>query len=126
MVKRDGRCVMGRGVAAQAKEKFSTFPLTLGRKLEQYGNHVYWFPLYNLITFPVKHAWWEQADPELIKRSATELVTVAGILAKQKKFYLVRPGCGNGQLDWREVKPILAPLLDDRFTVVELGPSIVK
>jgi hypothetical protein len=29
-----------------------------------------------------------------------------------------RPGCGNGKLDWRVVRLILRPYLDDRFTVV--------
>ncbi len=35
------------------------------------------------------------------------------------KVYLVRPGCGNGQLKWEDVKPLIAPILDDRFIVVE-------
>jgi len=35
------------------------------------------------------------------------------------KVYLVRPGCGNGRLDWRDVKKVLLARLDDRFVVVE-------
>jgi hypothetical protein len=31
---------------------------------------------------------------------------------------LPRPGCGNGQLDWAQVGPAIAPLLDDRVTIV--------
>ena len=35
------------------------------------------------------------------------------------KVYMARPGCGNGQLKWEDVKPLIAPILDDRFIVVE-------
>jgi len=69
----------------------------------------------------VKHHWRERADLILIERSARELVDFVTDLWERgpATICLVRPGCGNGGLDWKDVRPVLAPLLDDRFMVVE-------
>ena len=112
--------VMGRGIAKEAAIRFPRLPFDLGDKLQRLGNHVHSFSLLQLITFPVKHHWQEQADPELISRSVVELVYVVTIL-KIKSVYLPRPGCGNGRLKWEDVRPLLLEL-DDRFTVVEIKP----
>lgn len=115
-VKKNGECVMGRGIALQTREKFPLFPLFLGAKILESGNHVHFWEDYRLVTFPVKHNWWEKADSELIRRSAEELV---GSWLVEETLYLVRPGCANGQLNWAEVKPIIGPILDDRFVIVD-------
>lgn len=116
-VKKNGECVMGRGCALEAAKAQPSLPLALGRMIEQNGNHV--FLLNNgevkLYSFPVKHQWFEVADIELIKRSAEELVSK---IAGPKRVVMPRPGCGNGQLKWEDVKPILEPILDDRFHVI--------
>lgn len=69
----------------------------------------------------MKHNWWEKADTSLIEQSTLQLKdffdTIIG--GYPTPIYLVRPGCGNGQLDWKDVKPILEKYLDDRFTIVE-------
>jgi len=31
---------------------------------------------------------------------------------------LPRPGCGNGQLDWSDVHPVIAPILPDSVHVI--------
>lgn len=126
-VKANGRAVMGRGCARQACERYPYLQLTLGKLLAQHGNHVQILVGANvdgtdgipLVSFPVKHHWEERADLDLIRQSAYELVVVAD-LAKWETILLPRPGCGNGQRKWHEVRPILQPLLDDRFTVVTL------
>jgi hypothetical protein len=69
-----------------------------------------------LITFPVKHQWFETADPRLIEKSALDLDVHVERL-KLKKVVMPRPGCGNGRLDWKDVKPII-DWLDDRYTVI--------
>lgn len=79
-------------------------------------------------------------DIELIYRSACELVDLVNrniggitrlpdddpncpgesrILGLWRYILLPRPGCGNGSLNWeRDVRPVLAPVLDDRFSVI--------
>lgn len=73
MVRNDGACVMGRGLALQAKQQHPKLPFQLGQKLENTGNHVYQFHEYLIITFPVKHKWFKKADLKLIEQSCIEL-----------------------------------------------------
>ena len=71
-----------------------------------------------LITLPVKHNWREKADLRLIEESCGSLVHHVDNL-HLLEVYMVRPGCGNGGLDWKDVKPILEKYLDDRFVMVQ-------
>jgi hypothetical protein len=118
-VKIDRTCVMGRGCARQAAERFPKLPSKLASRISTEGNHVFYFPEYRLITFPVKHNWWEAADLGLIERSARELLKIIEMENIQEAVYLPRPGCGNGRLKWEDVKKILAPILkSDQFYIV--------
>jgi len=131
-VKSNRECVMGRGIALQAKLKYPQLPLLLGKKIKEYGNfpHIFWG--LGLISFPVKHHWMDKADPVLISTSCMTLFTGVTHLLQlhysstpddswDGSIYMVRPGCGNGGLLWKDVKPILEEYLDDRFIVVEKG-----
>jgi len=120
-VKNDGSAVMGRGLAWQAKERFPCLPFDLGERLKEYGNHVFVFSRYRLITFPVKHNWMEIADLQLIEKSCKQLQEIFkyNLSGLPTPVYLPKVGCGNGKLDWNVVKPILEKYLDDRFVVVE-------
>ena len=120
-VRNDGKNVMGAGTAYQAVQRWPELPALVGDAIRLEGNHVHSFQFDHIliITFPVKHSWWERADIELIKRSADELVsfvdsTVFGDIA------VPRPGCGNGQLKWADVKPVIESILDDRFIIVNI------
>lgn len=124
-VRKDGAAVMGRGVAAQAKERWPMLPTVLGYCIREHGNHVRL--LMNpagdsavLVSFPVKHHWRETADLALIERSCGELMDLADRLGLEA-ILLPRPGCGNGRLDWAQVGPAIAPLLDDRVTIIYMG-----
>lgn len=119
-VRHDGHAVMGRGVAREAAARWTDLPPLLGAQLRASGNRVFAFPRWRLLTYPVKHSWRDQrADLALIEVSAHELVAKVGLL-RLRRVYLVRPGCGNGALDWPgEVRPLLTSLFDDRFHVVE-------
>src|SRR5258706_2483754 len=113
-----GELVMGRGVALQAAQRFPTLPKVLAQHIKTNGNHVAAFPAYKIIAFPVKHHWRHAASPLLIERSAQELVKLDGLV--RRPIYMVRPGCGNGKLEWEAVKKIIGPILvGDDYIVVE-------
>lgn len=116
MVKKNGEAVMGRGCAAQMKERYPDFPKKLGDRLKEYGNVVMFFKEYGVITFPVKHKWFEKADIELIKKSCLDLSRM--VFKLNCPVFLPRPGCGNGQLKWEEVKPVIEPLLCEHIWVI--------
>jgi hypothetical protein len=114
-IRKDGACVMGRGVALQAKKRYPKLPCELGAKIAESGNNVFTFKDYGILTFPVKHKWFEKADLELIEHSAKQLLYVV-----DRPIYLPMVGCGNGHLNWRDVRPVLEKYFDDSFTVVTL------
>ncbi len=115
--RRNGNAIMGKGVALQARGRYHDIEAILGSLIKKYGNHVFYLG-YNLISFPTKIHWKRDADIFLIKRSAQELVA----LLKDnpaKRVLLTRPGCGNGNLQWSEVKIAIQDILsDDKFVVV--------
>lgn len=75
-----------------------------------------------IISFPVKHNWWEKADKKLIRESLLALNKMIGTEGL-KRVYLPRPGCGNGNLDWEtEVKPLLETnFISEKIVVVHNG-----
>lgn len=117
-VKNNGCAVMGRGVARDCANKIPEMRRMLGEQLKAHGNHVFMFqePI-RAFTFPVKYGWFETASPALIQRSALELVNAVNSYQIPEVF-LPRPGCGNGGLNWNQVRPLLEGVLDHRFTVV--------
>lgn len=118
-VKSNGECVMGRGCAREAALSFPKLPLELGSHIQSNGNVPSYFHQYRVISFPVKHKWWEEADLELIKESGVWLLGAA-VLDPGTTFYLPRPGVGNGRRSWtEEVRPLLESLdLPDNVVVV--------
>jgi hypothetical protein len=113
-VKKNGEAVMGRGTAWQAKTRYPELARRFGEFLNNRGNHVGIFEDIKLLTMPTKHHWIDDSDLLLIERSCVELAS----LPYQETFVLPTPGCGNGKLLWSEVKLIIEPILDDRFTVL--------
>lgn len=114
-------CVMGRGVAAQAKRRFKELPFKLGARILESGNHVYKWPEYGIITFPVKDFWWNEARLSIIIQSIYEMLALLD--GDSLPVYGVRFGCGNGGLAWPAVKAVVEPLLDDQYTIVDLGDN---
>ena len=128
-ITKDFKAVMGRGIAKEASLAYPDFKEQLGKRLFEKGNRVYPF-VFNkdlIFTFPVKHRWFEKADISLIANSCLQLLWEVdhGIyqISNEGKILIPRPGCGNGGLEWDEVKPVLEEVLDDRFHVISL-PSV--
>lgn len=111
-----GLAVLGRGCAREARERFPDLPGILGELLSRRGNHVHYLG-HGLVSFPVEESPFENPDLHLIRRSAAELVALADHHG-WTRVAVPRPGCGGGGLSWRDVRPLLAPLFDDRFLIV--------
>lgn len=120
-VKKTGEAVMGRGCALEAKLRYVILPLMLGQAISGLGNEAFWFPCGDcpIVTFPVKHEWYQKADITLIERSARKIARMNALAGQ--RVVMPRPGCGNGGLEWKDVKPVIAPILDDRFHVITHG-----
>ena len=117
-----GHAVMGRGCALEASKKIPGFSRALAYVIKKYGNHVYRMDaqlqgLSRVLVFPVKYHWHEMADLSLIRRSARELAEICALTANSI-FILPRPGCGNGHLNWEDVREVIAPILPDNVWVI--------
>lgn len=130
-IQNNGKGTMGgdpQGCPRVAKTLFKGIEKNLGAELQAQGrpigragvdsplgNHValiWQRPL--IFSFPVKWTFWEDADIQLIERSAKEMVKVANSI-KLTNIYLHPIGDGR---DWHnEVKPLLKRYFDDRFVI---------
>jgi hypothetical protein len=147
-VKSDGRLVMGRGLAQQARDKFKDLDLIWGKTVARYGNlpiplisYNRGFELFELISFPVKPVmgqnvlsrfkkninqgagdeypgWMCKADLEIIKKSCRSLLVLMEFYSLDK-VVMPRVGCGNGELQWQDVKPVIEEILRDKVIVVD-------
>ena len=116
VVSRQGRAQMLRGCARQAAERFPDLAQRLGALIAADGNHVYDLGD-GLVSFPVEETPYANPDPDIIRRSAMELVQLADRRHWQE-IILPRPGCGSGGLDWKDVRPLIEQILDDRFVLI--------
>jgi hypothetical protein len=105
-VKGNGRCVMGRGNALQARNRFKDLDLRIGQDLKECGNRVFFYQDINLFTFPVKHYWYQEADLDIIARSCNQLLHFINLLDIEKVL-LPFPGVGNGKLKPHNVMHVL-------------------
>lgn len=120
MVKKNGECVMGRGIACQFKIRYPFAPKILGDKINKNGNilqPIMWNEDITFMAFPTKHKWFEKSDLNLIYQSALDLASIA-LASPDKKILLPKPGCSNGGLDWKDVKPII-DFLPDNVHIVD-------
>lgn len=125
IVNAKGKCVMGRGVALIAKEKWEGIDKRLGDFIKLNGNivQILWYvpSLHTtIVAFPVKDHWKGKANLKLIETSCKQLKELMDQEGWQKVI-LPRPGCYNGRRNWEtEVKPILKRFFgdDNRLMVI--------
>lgn len=115
-----GKVVMGRGCAKEIRDALPGVDSRLGSLIRKHGNRPMRFAKVNgadVVSLPVKHHWRQDADLALIESSIRSLVLLTNKFC-YTNVLIPRPGCGNGRLKWADVRKVIEPLLDDRFTVV--------
>jgi hypothetical protein len=130
--KQNGENVMGRGLAAMAKDKYPSIARFYGAHCKKYGH---WAPITSrvvcdpddndlildrLVFFPTKElneaapamSWKNESSLRLIERSAQQLLLWA-VWGLNGGFpvYVPLVGCGNGGLRREAVMPILEEVL---------------
>jgi O-acetyl-ADP-ribose deacetylase (regulator of RNase III) len=112
--------VMGKGVALQFKqafpENFLAYKKACTAKELQPGKMFIFptgqlFPRY-LINFPTKRHWKEKSRLEDIQTGLKALVAVVRQL-EIRSIAIPPLGCGNGGLDWAEVKPLIEEAMSE-------------
>lgn len=113
-----GGNIMGGGCAKEAASYYPSLPREYGGAIREYGHRAFFFPNMRLVMFPTKERIEDPASLDTIERSAKELVILADLYG-WKKIAVPRPGAGLGGLKWEDVKPVLEPLFDDRFLIID-------
>ena len=118
-VSASGTAVLSPGLATIAAIRFPFLKQQLGELLARSGNHVDAFPDYRLFTIPTTPVPSDRADPDLITRSAEELLRYVTHM-NLSTLYTVPLGCEPGQLEWTTVRPLLNRIWDDRCIILTL------
>ncbi|QQK88259.1 hypothetical protein [Providencia phage PSTRCR_127] len=116
-IKKNGRAVMGAGVARSFRDKIKDIDLVFSYSLKQHGNVCRIFHKIgkvNIIAFPTKTLWQGHSDINLIRKSAKELNQLI-IDNNLNTVLLPKPGCSNGGLIWNDVAKVLDEELHEHF-----------
>lgn len=135
----DGRAAMGGGCAGACARRWPETSFRLGTCLKNFGINVpfvigalderanYLEPKMKMIrerkykclifSFPTIDDLMDGAKLDLIRNSAKELKVLVDRF-ELRGVVIPRPGCNIGGLVWKDVKPVIEPLFDDRFTIV--------
>lgn len=120
IVRKDGACVMGRGIAKQFADRYPQGPYDLGKEIK--AHHWLGFtPEYGIFGtydgqavfyFMVKSHWREDAHPAIIRDSAKR-VRISAVDHPESRYDLNFPGIGNGKLSREIVLPLIEDLPDN-------------
>lgn len=116
-VKKGKSIMRDDGISMQVDFIYNDFSAKLGGLIEKAGNIPVCLKEYKIITLPVKKSYKDKSDIELIKAGIPNLIKFIDKL-ELDEIYMVQPGCGDDDLDWKkEVRPVIKKLLDDRFII---------
>ncbi|MCI7675089.1 MAG: macro domain-containing protein [Phascolarctobacterium sp.] len=119
--------VMGKGIALAFKEKypdmFAEYKKACTEGILNIGNLMIWrADDYVLLLFPTKEHWRGKSKIEYIERGLQKFVEIYE-REDIKSIAFPKLGCGNGGLDWEEVRPVmekyLKPLPIDIYIYVD-------
>jgi macro domain-containing protein len=138
----DGRACMSGGCAKECADRFPQTSFRLAKCLKNFGTNVpfvigavdvegkYLEPNHKMIkgkqfkslifSFPTINDLMVGASLELIKNSSQEMVNMANRY-DLAGIVVPRMGCGIGGLSWTDVKQVVEPILDNRFTIVSFA-----
>lgn len=123
IVRKNGRLVMGAGIAYEAVLLHPGIDAVLGTLVREQGNRPFLLEEFKIITLPTKQAWWKPSELDFVElsiRRMAELVEETPLVVNPfVQIAMPKPGCGNGGLKWADVEPICDKYLDSRYVVVE-------
>ena len=120
---KSGSLVMGAGIAKEAAIRYPNIPRMWGKHVDMFGNipSLTHCPKHDdfkwIASLPTKNNWRSKSSIDLIKRSA---IILKDIIPQDLTVAIPRPGCSLGKLEWYEVKCVIEPILDDKFTVYNI------
>jgi hypothetical protein len=122
IIKTNGELVMGAGIAKDFAQRYPNSPLEWGQRIKEIGEdyHVLVSLLHSkphLVALQTKKHWRDNSSYYLVKSSLYRLQLIA-VALNWKKVLMTRPGCGNGGLDWNEIKKQFINNNYDRFYVI--------
>ena len=125
--------VMGKGIALAYKERYPEMFLTYRnyceKKLFQIGKlMIYYAPDHWILLFPTKENWRNPSKIEYLKAGLEKFVDTyeeKGI----KSIAFPKLGCGNGELNWADVRPVIEDHLKELpitiYIYLDVDPSII-
>jgi hypothetical protein len=129
VVRKNGSLVMGRGIAKEFKERFKYLEWNWGeivQNIKDDGEEDYHLLVSGprrlehaqvyVVGLQTKRFWGEDSPIDLVVKSCNRLKELASLL-NWKKVVMPKPGCGNGNLKWREVKKLIN--MDNRFVITD-------
>ena len=133
IVKNNGALVMGAGIAKSFRDNFPYLDLRWGKIIDGlkeggyddynilidgpvnwHNNYIY------LVGLQTKRDWKDDSDIDLIVESCKKLSQLADAL-NWSKIILTKLGCGNGNLEWKDVSKKISKILDDRFIIIDFS-----
>ena len=115
---------MGKGIAYQFKLRFpennKDYIKACRNKFLKIGTlHYFWEKEKLIINFPTKDKWREKSEINYIHQGLSELVKLIDSL-KIKSIAIPPLGCGNGGLNWTDIKPLIIEYLNPVADSVEI------